>query len=153
MENLNLCIKCKERPIKIKKLGLCTRCYQRVRNDSELGKPYSGPGIKSHLPRNPREIDFIKNYFRHSNWVYEPTIFYLPGSKYIPDFYDAETGAFIEVIGTPQAFYQNKEKYELFRKTFPGIILEFRTVSGELIASSTSLKGHTKQCNLATLTQ
>jgi len=78
------------------------------------------------------EIEFVKNYFAHKNWVYQPACFHLRETKYTPDFYDGERNVFIEIVGTTQAFYSNKDKYLLFKELFPRIILEFRDKNGEI---------------------
>ena len=78
------------------------------------------------------EIEFVKNYFTHKNWVYQPACFHLGERKYTPDFYDGERNVFIEIVGTTQAFYSNKDKYLLFKELFPRIILEFRDKNGEI---------------------
>jgi len=66
-------------------------------------------------------------------WIYQPALFRLNGYRYTPDFYDGEREVFIEVSGTRQAFYNNREKYRLFIKTFPGIKFEIRRPNGDLI--------------------
>lgn len=135
MEN-NLCVICKKRSVLIKKRQLCMLCYQRERKkvgsfyDKELAESYGSKAKVKHV----REMKFIKNYFNYpNNWVYQPANFHLNGSSYAPDFYDSERNVFIEVSGTRQAYHINKEKYKLFRETFPKIVLEIRKTSGELV--------------------
>lgn len=128
MEN-ELCIKCNKNPICIKKHKLCRFCYNKF---------YAGPSRRVHGVRHRSEIDFIKNFFKHRNWVYQPCIFYLTtgalkGEKYTPDFYDRARNVFIEVINTRQAYHENKAKYALFRKVYPGISLELRKTDGVLL--------------------
>jgi hypothetical protein len=112
--------------------GLCQRCYQRYhRNKGNKEKDkYSAPTVKKY--QSLAEVEFIKNYFTHKNWLYQPVIFHLPSGNYTPDFYDAVTGIFIEVVGTRQAFEDNKIKYAEFRTAFPTITLEFKNRNGEM---------------------
>lgn len=79
------------------------------------------------------EMDFIKNFFKHPNWVYEAVTFKLEKAKYTPDFYDANTNTFIEVISSKQAFFANQQKYEILRKFYPKIKFEIRLSNGELL--------------------
>jgi hypothetical protein len=79
------------------------------------------------------EIEFVKNFFVHKNWIHRPASFKINGEKYNPDFYDGKRNVFIEVSETRQAFHNNKEKYKEFRKIFPLIKLEIRAVNGDLI--------------------
>lgn len=136
----NLCISCKKRPIDIKKRGLCKKCYNKMRYDG-LGKfkeredyPFSVDGrVTAGSVRYAKEIEFIRNFFDHKNWLYEPAIFRMDGLRYEPDFYDGERGVFIEVAGTRQAFSKNKEKYIKFTNDFPLLKFEIRHVDGTLI--------------------
>ena len=80
------------------------------------------------------ERDFALAFFDHDKWVHEPRFFYLPdGTKYKPDFYDARRDVYIEVIGSRQAFYQNKDKYLAMRGAFPDVQLEFRFTDGSFV--------------------
>ena len=117
------CKECNERDVYIRKSGLCKRCYmrlyQRYNKDEKKGENDTFNSI--HLERkikHENEMEFIKNYFKHDNWFYEPVTFHLEGFNYIPDFYDGERNVFIEVVGTRQAFSNNKHKYELFYKKY-----------------------------------
>lgn len=126
MSNMeNICIKCKVKPIYVKKRKLCLKCYGQVRHIEY--KERVGRKILYHS-----EVEFIKNYFTHNNWVYQPAIFRLNGVNYEPDFYDGERNVFIEVSGTKQAFQANFDKYKLFIKTYPLIKFEIRDIYGEL---------------------
>lgn len=133
-----LCVECGERPILNKKRQLCGRCYQRIRRQGSI------PLMKERLEhtlcpatQRNREIDremaFVKAYFKHDNWAYQPANFHLNGTDYMPDFYDRETDIWIEVSGSRQAYHQNKKKYQLFRALFPGLKLEIRHPSGKLL--------------------
>jgi hypothetical protein len=84
---------------------------------------------------NKKEIDFIKNYFRgRIDFVPQPACFQIPGyGRYTPDFYDKETGYFIEVAGTRQAYDLNKEKYVAFHSTYPKLLFEVRTSHGAIV--------------------
>ena len=122
-----LCIACHERSIHNKKRQLCLRCYGRLKYQGFLED-------KCHNnPHHTAEIEFIKNYFDHSNWIYQPALFRLDEEKYSPDFYDGERSMFIEVAGTRQAYHQNKEKYKLLKQLFPKLGFEIRKPSGELL--------------------
>jgi hypothetical protein len=113
-----LCIKCNEREIFIKSRSLCSRCYNRI----------YAKKIKYF-----RELEFVKNYFTHYEWIAYPVMFYLPnGIKYTPDFYDKRRNVFIEVIGTRQAYSLNKSKYDLLRKEYPLLQFEIRNHTGEI---------------------
>lgn len=59
---------------------------------------------------------------------------------YSPDFYDGNRNVFIEVIGSRQAYDQNKEKYDLMKKIFPKIKFEIRTPDGALLEIGTNLR-------------
>lgn len=112
----------------IKKFKLCKKCYQQMyRNRPHLKKVLSENEI-NHLS----EIEFIKNYFKHGNWIYQPATFVLKNTTYSPDFYDGENNCFIECVGTRQAYSLNKDKYKLFREIFPKIKFELRATDGKL---------------------
>ena len=127
---LNLCIKCNKKPIAIKKSKLCKSCYQKEYRENQGGIKGEYSGI---VRIHAGEMDFIKNYFTHNNWIYEPVIFRLNEEKYTPDFYDAEENIFIEVAGTRQAYHKNKEKYKLLKKLYPKIKFEIRTADSNLL--------------------
>lgn len=67
-------------------------------------------------------------------WFFEPKVFNFPMGQviYCPDFYVVEENKFYEVIGSRQAYYANKHKYELFKKHY-GDKFDFEVVtpSGE----------------------
>lgn len=84
--------------------------------------------------RHESERQFVVNFFDHDKWVHEPRFFYLPnGAKYKPDFYDGRRDVYIEVIGSRQAFDQNRAKYVAMRESFSDIRLEFRLPDGSLV--------------------
>lgn len=126
MSSKEKCISCGKRPIDIKKWRRCTLCYQIYRRT---------PGFADNRthPKHHSEMEFVKNFFAHQNWIYQPGMFRFNGGSYQPDFYDGERNIFIEVAGTRQAFYTNLEKYREFVKTFPKINFEIRQVNGDLI--------------------
>ena len=138
---MGLCIECKERPIYIKKRRLCSLCYGRIqRREKKLIRPDHDYCSRTTAKiAYDSEILFIKNFFSHSNWLFRPTTFRLNGTNYSPDFYDGETNTFIEVSGTRQAYSRNKDKYKLFRKTFPQINFEIRNPDGEIINEDKSI--------------
>ena len=122
----DLCIRCGKKPIAIKKRKLCRACYQKEYHKNGLSP-------KERTVTHFREMDFIKNFFTHVNWIYEPVTFRLNEERYTPDFYDAERNFFIEVVGTKQAYHQNKKKYQLFKRLYPKINFEIRTSDGEIL--------------------
>jgi hypothetical protein len=134
-----LCIKCNEREIFIKSRSLCSRCYNRIYADARRQDVDSVSDKILHLPQDAkkikyfRELEFVKNYFTHYEWIAYPVMFYLPnGIKYTPDFYDKRRNVFIEVIGTRQAYSLNKSKYDLLRKEYPLLQFEIRNHTGEI---------------------
>lgn len=127
-----LCVKCKENQIANKKRKLCLRCYQKEQYYGLIKKEEKSEKIESSF-KHKAEMEFIKNYFKNNDWIYQPAIFRLKDEKYTPDFYDQETNVFIEVVGTRQAYNYNKEKYILLRKLYPKILFEIRNSDGELI--------------------
>jgi len=131
-----ICMGCnKEKYMYCQKRMLCNTCYalwyrEHQKND-ERKKPHSRYlGDKIH---HSTEIEFIKNFFEHKNWIYQPAFFRLNGGGYSPDFYDGERNIFIEVSGTHQAFCGNKKKYIEFMKTYPKVNFEIRYSTGELL--------------------
>jgi len=132
---LELCIECKKRLIVIKSRKLCRGCYQALRRNNNLYNPEKAltRSTQQHV-KAKREIEFIKNHFKHTDWLHEPAMFYLEdNSKYTPDFYDQRENIFIEVIGSRQAYHANKHKYKTLRKLYPMINFEIRTTDGELL--------------------
>jgi len=114
------CIECQKNPIYIIKYSLCRLCYHKKykmgtldRKDGDLSRPTEKKVQQS------AELNFVKNYFAHNNWIYHPTTFRLNGTTYQPDFYDPESNVFIEVVGTRQAYHANKNKYHQMKKLFP----------------------------------
>ncbi len=141
---MDICKECNKRPVYIKKRQLCILCYGRFKRSEKNISP-TGKSFKTIAKwQHAREIKFIKNYFNHTNWIYQPAVFYMEDEKYFPDFYDGNTNVFIEVVGTKQAYFQNKHKYELFRKVFPLIKFEVRLSSGELLNEEISINSQTK---------
>lgn len=142
---MNLCIECGERPVFNKKRNLCRICYQQYIRKGGAIKSQIGWKVKSRRiilsEKIDREFVFIKNYFNHNNWVRHPATFRFDGATiYAPDFYDGERNVFIEVVGSRQAYHQNKEKYELMKSIYPKINFEIRTVDGALIQIGDNLR-------------
>ena len=138
MEPIEICTECKKRPIYIKKRGLCLTCYRKFRKEKgPLININSYNYSSKHYAKNHNlrgEIEFVKNFFNHKNWIHHPGTFYFNGNdKYSPDFYDAERNCFIEVVGSRQAYHQNKEKYEKFRRFYPEMHFEIRQSDGSLL--------------------
>ncbi len=121
---METCKECKKGKIHYKKRGLCLSCYQKLRRERKLEQTTT---------RYESEMDFIKYYFTHSNWLYQPVIFRLKECNYTPDFYDGERNVFIEVAGSRQAYHANKTVYQLFRDTFPKLNFEIRQPSGKIL--------------------
>ena len=123
-----LCVACGERPVEVKKCQLCRKCYYRQYNREPRRS-----GIMRSEGKHGREIEFIKNYFKENTYVYSPCMFNLgAGTRYTPDFYDKARNVFIEVVGTRQAYSQNKDKYKLFAEFFPQLKLELRHPDGTI---------------------
>ena len=137
---MELCVECKKKKIWVKKWKLCYTCYQRARNAGKLKGLASYSAQTQTKRRHKREMDFIRNYFNHQNWMYQPAMFYLNGERYTPDFYDRERNVFIEVAGSRQAYEQNKGKYALMKKVFPEIKFEIRTPDGAEIKVDGNLR-------------
>jgi len=136
---MELCIDCHERPIHIKKRGLCQRCYLRHHARGEFSQ--AGPPKENRYASRPTlnkrelngEFEFVKSYFKDGSWIYQPAIFKLNGQKYSPDFYDPARNVWIEVSSTRQAYHANKDKYQLFRELYPHLNFEIRKPTGELL--------------------
>lgn len=134
----DFCVKCKTRPIIIRKWKLCRQCYSGLYQVGKLAVKRHGTTIANSISvqtklSNENELNFIKNFFKHTNWIFHPAIFKSDGFHYEPDFYDGERNMFIEVSGTRQAFHANKEKYKDFQRIFPRINFEIRQVNGDLV--------------------
>jgi len=145
MENkieIEMCINCGKKPIHIKIRKLCMRCYQKVRSDNGPFINQASHNYKAGLKKYDvnREVEFIKTFFSHTNWIHQPAMFRFNGQKYSPDFYDGERNVFIEVSGSRQAYHEAKEKYASFRKNFPKINFEIRKSDGSLLDEETRNK-------------
>ena len=127
VEYTDRCRKCGDIGIFVKKWKLCQRCYAAFMKENR-NKIINDTKITYYS-----ELDFIKNFFKHNEWVYHPAAFRLNGTTYEPDFYDRKRDMFIEVSASSGAFYANKEKYEEMKKIFPKINFEIRAVNGDLI--------------------
>ena len=123
------CTACGSADIYNAKRQLCRKCYGKYYNQGRKDKIITEEKAVLH----EREIEFIKNYFKHTNWVYSPATFRLPLGRYSPDFYDGETNTFIEVAGSRQAYHANKEIYKQFREKYPKICFEIRKVTGDIV--------------------
>jgi hypothetical protein len=124
------CIKCKKREVFIKKRGLCRQCYMKEYYANKIKIEKGSSSV------HPAEMEFIKNFFPHNDWIYLPVVFHLEKTSYTPDFYDVEQNTFIEVVGTPAAYHANKEKYQEMKTRFPKIRFEIRAPDGKLINES-----------------
>lgn len=142
---MELCVECNERPVYIKKRKLCNVCYGKLQRSGINLSPLSkAPGTIA-KNRTAKELEFVKNYFDHKDWIYHPALFRFDNEKYSPDFYDIRTNTFIEVAGTRQAYFQNKDKYTLFKKYYPKIKFEIRFSNGELLDETASINSQTQQ--------
>jgi hypothetical protein len=118
------CMQCRLREVYAK--GLCKYCYSEAYRQAKRQSPvYSS------------EMEFVRNYFTHKNWVSQPAKFRLKFmgvdlKTYTPDFYDGETGVFIEVSSCSTAYWQGKATYDAFRKSYPTLTLEVRDIDGNL---------------------
>ena len=144
-KQFEICIECKDNPIWIKKRKLCKSCYRILRSRGALGdtnyRNYSHITVLQKDQQYKREFEFVKNYFTHKNWLYEPVTFNLNGTNYTPDFYDAKRNVFIEVSGTRQAYHANKHKYKMFRKYFPKLNFEIRKSDGSILEGEPYFSG------------
>ncbi len=125
------CIKCKNQVVHVKKWKLCKKCYVFQRKNGLLTS--GSITVNKTEIRHKSEINFIKNYFTHVNWFYQPAMFRFNYMKYSPDFYDGARGVFIEVVGCHQAYQKNKSKYSKFRKAYSFLKFEIRTSEGDLV--------------------
>lgn len=55
------------------------------------------------------------------------------GATYRPDFMSSDRKLYYEVCGTRQAYHANKEKYALFRQTYPDLSLKIVKPDGQEI--------------------
>lgn len=86
--------------------------------------------------RHKRERQFAEAFFDHDDWEYQPGPYLLStGSKYTPDFLDKRRNCLIEVVGTKQAYSNNRFKYEFAIKQH-GMELEFRLPNGDIMEIS-----------------
>ena len=123
------CSICGTQEIYCAKRNLCRKCYGREYIKGRKGSPQAGRMDIRHI----REIEFVKQFFKHSNWSYSPVTFHFGDINYTPDFYDGETNTFIEVAGSRQAYHINKSVYALLRETYPKLQFEVRMPNGVLI--------------------
>lgn len=90
--------------------------------------------------KNVNERFFAENFFKHDKWVSQPKPIDLGEYTYRPDFYDEERDMYIEVVGTKQAFYQNKFKYLKTIKIIGSEKFEIRDIAGRIINISETHK-------------
>lgn len=83
--------------------------------------------------RNDRERHFASVFFDHEEWESQPSTIYFKGGRYHPDFFDKRRGVYIEVVGTRQAFAQNRYKYLYMLEVCKELKLEFRSHDGALL--------------------
>jgi len=83
--------------------------------------------------RNDRERHFASVFFDHDEWESQPAPIYFKGGCYHPDFLDKRRGIYIEVVGTRQAFANNRYKYLYMLEVCKDLKLEFRSHKGEIL--------------------
>lgn len=83
--------------------------------------------------KNERERHFASTFFEHDEWDHHPRQIIFNGGRYTADFFDKRRGIYIEVVGSRQAFAQNKYKYLYIMETCKNISLEFRSHEGRLL--------------------
>lgn len=73
-----------------------------------------------------REKDYLEQVSNEGKtYIYQPFAFRLSNDTYyMPDFYCVEDNKYIELVGSRQAYHQNKHKYALMKQDHPDIILE-----------------------------
>lgn len=73
-----------------------------------------------------REKDYLEQVSDNGKtYIYQPFAFRLSNDTYyMPDFYCVEDNKYIELVGSRQAYHQNKHKYALMKQDHPDIILE-----------------------------
>ncbi len=70
----------------------------------------------------PREKQFAKLLTKQGRkWKYPSPRFQLKNTTYRPDFFLPDENLYIEVVGTPQAYYANRHKIAEMKKTYPNI--------------------------------
>ena len=104
---------------------------------------------------NLNERRFAEAFFDHDNWESQPTPYRLSvGTSYRPDFKDHARNVLIEVVGTRQAFSSNRCKYDVFKREYPDLVLEFRSPDGRLYnenkATSRTFGGDSLSADLVT---
>ncbi|WP_302554104.1 hypothetical protein [uncultured Bilophila sp.] len=83
--------------------------------------------------KNDNERFFAENFFKHDKWISQPKPIDLGEYTYRPDFYDEEREIYIELVGTKQAFYQNKAKYVKTIEVLGKEKFEIRDIAGRLV--------------------
>lgn len=63
-------------------------------------------------------------------YFYQPAVFHVNGIQYRPDFYIPAETIFYEVVGSRQAFHQNRQKIDAVRKAYPFIKIEIVNPDG-----------------------
>jgi hypothetical protein len=138
------CKKCGATEIFNKKRQLCKKCTGKFINERRKhqrleGNDYTGrhhPFLFIHRG----ELEFVKNYFDHRDWQYQPAMFKFnvngEEESYTPDFYDAKKDIWIEVVTTRQAWFQAKSKWERWRSAFPKLQAEVRNPYGNLLSDA-----------------
>jgi hypothetical protein len=117
------CVQCKKNPVYIKKRNLCSGCYQKLRSSGALETRRSSVVRQRIGFMNARESAFASQHLK-AGWILHPcTIRLLGGGVYTPDFWDPERKAFLELVGTRQAYYSNRAKYEDVMKAYPTVPL------------------------------
>lgn len=77
-------------------------------------------------------------------WAYEPIRFDLGDTTYTPDFYCPDDNTFYEVIGTPCAFYLNRNKYKRLQDEYSDIKFKIVKPNGTDFISMKKFKKNKK---------
>jgi len=136
MEARMICKACERNEVHVQKWELCKKCYMKWWQTWKAQPEGAKPGFykpESTRPTKVKELEFLRNFFTHNKWLYEPVTFKLRSGSYTPDFYDQVRNTFIEVVGSRQAYHQNKDKYDELVNLFPDLLFEIRTPDGNFL--------------------
>jgi len=64
------------------------------------------------------------------DFFYQPAVFHVNGIQYRPDFYIPSEMIFYEVVGSRQAFHQNRQKIDYVRQAYPFVKIEIVNPDG-----------------------
>ena len=81
------------------------------------------------FPSEARFANYLDN--QNKTWIFQPKRFKLKNTTYRTDFYCPDNDTFYEVVGTIDSFYENRQKYEDFKKQYPNIKFEIVSPNGK----------------------